>query len=204
MYPSNNALAFVDNHDNQRGHGAGGDAILTYKDSKQYKLATAFTLAWPYSVTRIMSSYDFSNTDQGPPNSNGNTNPVPINPDGTCGGGWICEHRWRQIFNMAEFRNVVDGTAVNDWWDNGNNQIAFCRGDKGFIVFNTEGSDLNRTFQTCLTPGTYCDVISGQAGAVSCTGKTVVVGAGGLANIFISSTDTDPVIAIHANARISS
>jgi len=203
MYPSGSALAFVDNHDNQRGHGAGGEAILTYKDSRPYKLATAFALAWPYSAARIMSSFDFSNGDQGPPNTNGNINTVPILPDGTCGGGWVCEHRWRQIFNMVEFRNVVDGTAMNDWWDNGNNQIAFCRGGKGFIAFNTDGYALDRNFQTCLPAGVYCDVISGNADGGRCTGKSITVGAGGMANIFISQSDPDPVVAIHANSRLA-
>lgn len=28
--PAEKALVFVDNHDNQRGHGAGGDSILTF------------------------------------------------------------------------------------------------------------------------------------------------------------------------------
>jgi alpha-amylase len=32
------ALVFVDNHDNQRGHGAGGESILTYKQDKLYKV----------------------------------------------------------------------------------------------------------------------------------------------------------------------
>lgn len=32
-------LVFVDNHDNQRGHGAGGADILTYKDAKPYKVS---------------------------------------------------------------------------------------------------------------------------------------------------------------------
>ena len=36
--PDGDALVFVDNHDNQRGHGAGGASILTYKDSKLYKV----------------------------------------------------------------------------------------------------------------------------------------------------------------------
>jgi hypothetical protein len=27
---------------------------------------------------------------------------------------------------------------VNDWWDNGDKQIAFCRGGKGFIAFNDQ------------------------------------------------------------------
>jgi len=111
MYPDGNAFVFIDNHDNQRGHGAGGADILTFRVSRMYKMATAFMMAWPYGVVRVMSSYDFplGSNDQGPPNSNGNINPVPINPDGTCGGGWICEHRWRQIFNMNIFRNVVAG-----------------------------------------------------------------------------------------------
>ena len=29
--PDDDALVFVDNHDNQRGHGAGGEDILNYK-----------------------------------------------------------------------------------------------------------------------------------------------------------------------------
>jgi alpha-amylase len=35
---SGDALVFVDNHDNQRGHGAGGESVLTYKQSKLYKV----------------------------------------------------------------------------------------------------------------------------------------------------------------------
>jgi alpha-amylase len=32
----------------------------------------------------------------------------------------------------------VLGTVVNDWWDNGDKQIAFCRGGNGFIAFNDQ------------------------------------------------------------------
>lgn len=38
LLDSDDALVMVDNHDNQRGHGAGGASILTYKDPKQYKV----------------------------------------------------------------------------------------------------------------------------------------------------------------------
>ena len=38
MLASNNALVFIDNHDNQRGHGAGGDMILTFRVPKLYKV----------------------------------------------------------------------------------------------------------------------------------------------------------------------
>lgn len=59
------ALVFVDNHDNQRGHGAGGDQILTYKDAKLYKMAIAFMLAHTYGTPRVMSSFYFEDTNQG-------------------------------------------------------------------------------------------------------------------------------------------
>ena len=32
------ALVFIDNHDNQRGHGGGGDQILTFRVSRWYKV----------------------------------------------------------------------------------------------------------------------------------------------------------------------
>lgn len=52
-----NALVFVDNHDNQRGHGAGGASIVTFWDSRLHKMAVGYMLAHPYGVTRVMSSF---------------------------------------------------------------------------------------------------------------------------------------------------
>uniref|UniRef100_A0A8C2KF42 Amylase alpha 2B n=1 Tax=Cyprinus carpio TaxID=7962 RepID=A0A8C2KF42_CYPCA len=59
--PSDRGLVFVDNCDNQRGHIAGGDSVLTFWDSRLYKIATGLILAHPYGVTRVMSSYQFFN-----------------------------------------------------------------------------------------------------------------------------------------------
>ena len=42
--PSSSAIVFVDNHDNQRGHGSGGN-IITHKDGTLYDLANVFMLA---------------------------------------------------------------------------------------------------------------------------------------------------------------
>ena len=43
------------------------------------------------------------------------------------------------------------GTSVNDWWDNGDKQIAFCRGGRGFIALNDEyQTDLKVTLQVSL------------------------------------------------------
>lgn len=53
-------MVFVDNHDTQREQGK-----LIYKKSKQYKMATAFMLAHPYGIPKVMSSFDFNVRDQG-------------------------------------------------------------------------------------------------------------------------------------------
>jgi alpha-amylase len=199
--PDRYALVFVDNHDNQRGHGAGGDNILTYKNSKQYKMATAFMLAHPYGSTRIMSSFAFTNTDAGPPASNGNIISPGINSDNTCSNGWVCEHRWRQIYNMVVFKNAVRGTSISNWWSNGAQQIAFCRGNSGFVAF-TNGGNIAQNMNTCLPAGTYCDVISGNLINGACTGKSVTVNSSGTGYIDLNQNEYDGVLAIHVNARL--
>ncbi|NWX87283.1 AMYP amylase, partial [Nothoprocta ornata] len=210
--PSDRALVFVDNHDNQRGHGAGGASILTFWDARLYKMAVGFMLAHPYGFTRVMSSFRWPRYFQnghdvndwyGPPsNWDGSTKSVPINPDTTCGDDWVCEHRWRQIRNMVVFRNVVDGEPFSNWWDNNSNQVAFGRGSKGFIVFNNDDWQLNEYLQTGLPAGTYCDVISGDKDNNRCTGIQVNVAGDGKAHFQISNSAEDPFIAIHVNAKL--
>ncbi|XP_076726956.1 pancreatic alpha-amylase-like isoform X2 [Callospermophilus lateralis] len=209
--PSERALVFVDNHDNQRGHGAGGSSILTFWDARLYKMAVGFMLAHPYGFTRVMSSYHWPryfvngkdvNDWVGPPNNNGVTKEVTINPDTTCGNDWVCEHRWRQIRNMVIFRNVVDGQPFQNWWDNGSNQVAFGRGNKGFIVFNNDDWSLSTTLHTGLPGGTYCDVISGDKINGDCTGIKVYVSSDGKAQFSISNSAEDPFIAIHADSKL--
>nr|AAP92665.1 alpha-amylase 1 [Diatraea saccharalis] len=197
LLASADSLVFIDNHDNQRGHGAGGN-ILTYKQARPYKAAIAFMLAHPYGEPQLMSSFGFQNTEAGPPMDNrGDLISPSINSDNTCGNGWICEHRWRQIYQMVAFRNVAGSTTINDWWDNGSSQIAFCRGGQAFIAFNNDSWDLNQTLQTCLPAGRYCDVISGFKSGNSCTGKTVTVGNDGRAHISVGANDYDMMLAIH-------
>ncbi|XP_068909729.1 alpha-amylase-like [Tenebrio molitor] len=192
------AVAFVDNHDTQRDTHTNP---LTYKDAKRYKMAVAFMLAHPYGTTRIMSSYKFADSGQGPPADNaGNILSPGFNKDDTCTNGWICEHRWREIYNMVQFRNVVAGTGVANWWSNEDQQIAFCRGDKGFIAFTNWG-DVGRDLQTCLRKGIYCDVISGGLVGGNCTGKSVTVRSGGTAFIQLGALEFNGVLAIHAKSK---
>jgi len=212
MLTSKDALVFIDNHDNQRGLGVGGNTILTFREPKLYKMALSFMLAWPYGLPRVMSSYYWdqhivngqdTNNWIGPPHDDSwNITGPTIEADGRCGGGWVCEHRWRPINNMVHFRNVVEGSAMSNWWDNGANQIAFCRGDKGFIAINNEASSLQQSLQTCLPAGTYCDVISGDVSADQCTGKSIVVDIDGTAFISLSGNEDEGVVAFHVEATL--
>ena len=201
MLPDDQALVFVDNHDNQRGDGGG--SVITYKEARLYKMAQAFVMAQPYSFPRIMSSYAFDSHDQGPPQDGSGhiTSPV-INADDSCGGGWVCEHRWRQIYNMVGFRNAAHGAAMANFWSNGDQQIAFARAGKAFIAINNQGYDMNQSLQTTLSAGSYCDVISGNKQNGGCTGKTITVGGDGKAYISIGGSDEDPMVAIHVNAKL--
>jgi alpha-amylase len=212
LMPGNKAVVFTDNHDKQRGHGGGGN-YLTYHNGPTYDLANVFMLAWPYGYPVIMSSYAFNtasafDTSYGPPfdPSTGATRgpwdggvaqPACFNQSV---GGWVCEHRFRPIGNMVGFRNAtLPNWVVTDWWDNGNNQIAFGRGDKGFVVVNQESQSLSRTFTTSLPAGRYCDVISGDLAGGTCAGATVTVDAQGAAAITVPAFGA---AAIHAGARL--
>lgn len=141
---------------------------------------------------------------QGPPHDgNYNTLSPVINADGSCDSNWVCEHRWRQTVNMVAFKNTVENTVVGSWWDNGDNQIAFSRGNRGFIAFNGQYRvDLSQTIQTQLTAGVYCDLASGSKVGSSCTGTSVTVEADGKANIYLSSEAPEGYIALSVDAKL--
>ncbi|MFJ4268909.1 carbohydrate-binding module family 20 domain-containing protein [Streptomyces coelicoflavus] len=155
--PSGKAATFVTNHDTERHN-----TTLTYKDGANYTLAHVFMLAWPYGSPDVHSGYEFS-SDAGSPN-NGQVNACYTD-------GWKCQHAWREIASMVEFRNTAGSAGVTNWWDNGNNAIAFGRGDKAYVAINHESGSLNRTFQTSLPAGTYCDVQSGKPVTVNGSGQ---------------------------------
>ncbi|XP_071494438.1 alpha-amylase B-like [Diadema antillarum] len=199
MMSTENALVFVENHDNQRNHGGGGE-ILTYKEPAEYKKAVAFTLAWDFGTTRIFSGYAFNHSDEGPPSDAGGHTQSPTYDDqGLCGGGWVCEHRWPQIRNMACFRNQAGGEPVTKWWSNGNNFIAFSRGGSTFFALNNEPSTQSHRLQTGLPAGTYCDLITGDPTDTGCSGSSVTVDDDGMADIVLESGE-DSMLALSLGA----
>ncbi|ORZ37401.1 alpha-amylase [Catenaria anguillulae PL171] len=191
--PSNRAISFIDNHDTQRGAAGAQRNPLKYKDGAVYVQAEAFLLAYGYGVPVVMSSYSFSNHDQGPPTfDDGTTKQVE------CGNGWECEHRWRTIANLVALRNAAAGAGLNDMWSNGSNQLAFGRGDKAFVGFS-RGGDVMRTFQTGLPAGTYCDVANGDIVNGKCTGPVYTVDA---SRKVTAKIPNNGVLALHVDARV--
>lgn len=196
---STDAIVFVDNHDTQRSEAN----RLNFKQRSLYELATVFLLAYPYGYPELQSSFAFEQFDQRPPlTPQGAIQPVFATNASTCRTEWICEHRWRAIANMVAFRNqTASNFRLTDWWTNGNNQIAFGRGDAGFVVINREDQPLSQSLQTSLPAGIYCDVISGDwlADQQRCTGTQVKVDRTGIAAI---SAPAMSAVAIHRGAKI--
>lgn len=72
---------------------------------------------------------------------------------------------------MVAFRNATRGQSVTDWWDDGNDAIAFGRGAKGYVAINHESGSLTRTYQTSLAAGTYCNVQNNTSVTVNGSGQ---------------------------------
>ncbi|MEO1576929.1 MAG: alpha amylase C-terminal domain-containing protein, partial [Pseudomonadota bacterium] len=153
---SDNALVFTDNHDTQRA----GGCRVTFESGPAYDLANVFMLAYPYGYPRVMSSYHFATESSGPPSSSGVTNSVWIDgePAGCNDAEFVCEHRRPAMRNLAKLRELAGANPVTNWWDDGNQRIAFGRGDQGYVALNAASSTINRAWQTSMAPGTYCNV----------------------------------------------
>ncbi|XP_053679212.1 alpha-amylase 4N-like [Anopheles nili] len=203
--PREKALVYVSNPRLQRLPDADGDLwVVSGRNRRAYQIALAFMLAHRYGMASIASSYEFSNTTEGPPSdSQGHISPVQIDPTGTCRRPWICEHRWPVVRKMLRFRQATNGTGVRAWTDNGQNQLAFCRDRMGFVALNAEISlALKAPLYTCLKEGLYCDVVSSETGSkptkddTACSGRMIAVESDGRAEIFLPSQLDEPFVAL--------
>jgi len=138
-----------------------------------------------YGEPRVMSSYYFSDPDEGPPG----WQPNGFNGGFGCENGWVCEHRWRAIQNLGMFRGSVFGTGVTKWSEGWDNQIAFSRGNKGFMAINGGSSNWSGSIATSMPDGEYCDLGQGDPTDGGCTGPTIRV-SGGQAQINVPTGDS--------------
>jgi len=183
--PAEQAIVFVDNHDNQRGHGSSGE-VVNYKDGARYNLAVAFMLAHPYGYPMVMSSYEFEDDGQGPPDSS------PLDDSRGCGQDWVCEHRRDTIAKMVAFRKATAGTALVNWNIMDDTVLSFGRGDAGHVVINTSDAARSVDLPTDLPAGSYCDVIAGCGGAVA------AVDGEGILRVTIGA---NRAVAVHTGTR---
>jgi alpha-amylase len=223
LLPSWRAIAFIDNHDNQRGHGNGAwqsdgkiaNILTSDFDGNLYNLANVFMLAWPYGYPVVMSSYQWNKNVQvsegrprdvndwmGPPaNAKGETNTV------TCfSGGWVCEHRWDNIAEMVRFRNytgaLAEGWTVTNWWDDGAQRIAFGRNGRGFVIINrSDAAITSQAFDTGMPAGQYCEVLHADFDQLSstCSGPPITVDKNGWATFTVPAGEA---AAIYGGVRI--
>jgi len=182
---SSDANVFVANHDTERG----GDSLNYESPDNAYITGMIFSLSYPYGNTiTILSSYEFSDFDQGAPNGGA----------GQCSGaggtdGWLCQHRWVPVSGMTGFHNHVGSAALTNWVSPQSDRIAFGRGALGFVAINNDNSDWTATFTTSLPDGSYCDVVSGTSSSGKCTGIGITVSKGS----FTATVDARSAIAIH-------
>ena len=169
---SKDANVFVTNWDTARNQGA-----LTYKDGAKYQLANAFMLAYDYGTPRLLSDYkwDDGHNDDGAPGATVASVPdVDMNKEcSTNNSAWNCEQRWTSTRGMIAFHNYVGDAEVTDWQDDGGDNIAFSRDDRGFIAINNGKKEKDVTYTTSLADGEYCDVYA----TMDCS-KTVTVKGG--------------------------
>ncbi|WP_327314574.1 carbohydrate-binding module family 20 domain-containing protein [Streptomyces sp. NBC_01235] len=159
ILPAADSVSFVTNHDTERN-----GLHLSYKDGDTYRLANVFELAYKWATPTIYSGFEWSSSDQAPPNSNG----FVTNTD--CSSGWYCLQRDTAIAGMVKWHNAVGSAAVANWSTKSSNVIGFARGTGGYIALNNGSSAATYTFATGMADGTYANVVDNGATTVTVTG----------------------------------
>ena len=200
LTPSGRTLSFVQNHDTERN----GDA-LSYKVGARNTLATEWLLASGYGTPQVYSGFTWDAPDPStlPPNAtnddkSGNAASPPSDDEGmvrdtdcTPGQGWACTDRNPGVLAMVGWHNYVGDRARHRWYDDGENVIAFNRGNRGWVAFNNNQQGAKTiTVKTGMKKGTYCDIIHGGLKSGRCSGPTVRVSGSGRATVTIKALDT--------------
>ncbi|XP_055383642.1 alpha-amylase-related protein-like [Condylostylus longicornis] len=212
MVESKDAVVDLDNHDSQRTYD-----YLSHKDPVPYKMGLGFLLSFPYGIPKMISSFEFSKFETGPPADNLQNiiDPKP-KPNGQCQSYWNCEHRYHIVKEMLQFARAVKGEPIKNFYSNNDGQFGFCRGNIGFIAFNTGSKDMEIKMNVCLPPGVYCDIISRNNTSEPkllfekffgkkwkrCNGNKIIVNKRNKAVIKIPANDERKFVAFYRHTKI--
>ena len=202
-----NATVFVNNWDTER-NGSSLDAsnytgaTNDTQGSHRYDLASIFMLAQGYGEAQLHSGFRFTNQDQDRPGASpysGGVAQINVN--------WDFIHRWGDIYPLVKFRSAAHGQAQQNWVTGNANQIAFGRGNVGFVALNNTTSAWTQRFYTGLPAGTYCNIVHGLAnsGATACTSDSVTVNSTGYATVTVAADggSSVPAVAIYTGQTIT-
>jgi alpha-amylase len=203
-----NATVFLNNWDSERdGSSLDADNYTgavpnDTQGTHRYDLANIFMLAQGYGEAQLYSGFRFTDTNQDRPGASPYANGVPqINV------AWDFLHRWADVSNMVKFRSAAHGQAQGNWVTGNANQIAFSRGNVGFVALNNTTSAWSRSFYTGLPAGTYCNIVHGlkNAAGTACTSDAVTVDASGNASITVPADggSTVPAVAIYTGQMVA-
>jgi len=202
-----NATVFVNNWDTER-NGSSLDAsnytgaTNDTQGSHRYDLASIFMLAQGYGEAQLHSGFRFTNQDQDRPGASpysGGVAQINVN--------WDFIHRRGDIYPLVKFRSAAHGQAQQNWVTGNANQIAFGRGNVGFVALNNTTSAWTQRFYTGLPAGTYCNIVHGLAnsGATACTSDSVTVNSTGYATVTVAADggSSVPAVAIYTGQTIT-
>jgi alpha-amylase len=207
--PGDKATVFVNNWDTERNGSSlnasnrTGGPNDTY-DSRRYQLANILMLSWPYGHAQVHSGFNFTNVDQDAPSQSAfAANGAPV-----ADGSWDFVHRQPSTANLVKFRSLVAGTGIDNFTSGNNgNQIAFNRGNKGFVALNNDRSDWFLNFTTQLPAGTYCNLAHGvlNAAKTACSGDQVAVAANGSISVALLGNGAGlvPAVVLAANQKLA-
>jgi alpha-amylase len=154
-------------------------------DQEVFDLAQVFMLTYPFGYPQLYSSYYFKDYNQGPPVDKKLMTLPMLDDNLNCKLPFICEHKRTYVNNLVKFRNNSDKAFfVSNWWTNGRDQLAFSRGNLGFVVINNSNYPLAKRMHTGLKAGSYCNL--GDIKNDNCDFK-INVDKNGYADIFVES-----------------
>jgi len=166
-------------------------ATPTFKNGLAFHQQQLFMMASPFPVSVLLwSGYSWKSIEQGPPGCESGDHCVPRSPftdflgsateclptptgtplpaEESSSRQWVCEHRWRGVAGLLQFRKACRGLPVERVWTRGtvpamrSGHVAFRTGQECFVAIARGGQgdfDLSG-LQLQFPSGRYCDLAS--------------------------------------------